>query len=113
MVWVTNPLDKIFEVVAVAARVEDAFDFILHMVIDGDREGRRDRGRAVRVRGRAHIRAEDGDMEDGVDAQGVRESEFVGDGGDDLRDGVGTNEPGLEFLRGTGSLGSKINMCRR
>jgi hypothetical protein len=105
MIGVANPLDEVLDGVATAAGVKDAFDFILHMVIDGDRERRRDRSRAVGVRGRAHIQAEDGDMEDGVDTEGVREFEFVGDRGDDVGDSVGAEEARLQFLRGAGSLG--------
>jgi hypothetical protein len=64
---VTNPFDKVLETVVAAARVKDVFDFIFNMVINGDRERGRDWIRVVRVRGRAHIWMEDGDVEDGVD----------------------------------------------
>ena len=49
MFWVTDPFDKVLEMVAAAARVEDAFDFIFNVVIDGDRERGRDRIWVVRV----------------------------------------------------------------
>ena len=44
-------------------------------------------------------------MENGVDMEGVREFQFVGDGGDDMGDGVGAKETRLQFFGGTGSLG--------
>jgi hypothetical protein len=53
---------------------------------------------------------EDGDMEDGVDVQGIQEGKMVGNRGDDVGDGVGANEPRLKFLGGMGSLGCKVNV---
>src|SRR3954464_13686134 len=49
MIRVANPLDEVLGGIATAAGVDDTFDFILHMVINGDRERRQDRSRAIRV----------------------------------------------------------------
>src|SRR3954463_14971757 len=43
MIGVSNPLDEVLGGIATAAGVKDAFHFILHMVINRDRERRRDR----------------------------------------------------------------------
>src|SRR4051812_40751684 len=41
MIGVANPLDEVLGVIAMAARVEDAFDFVFDVVINGDWERRR------------------------------------------------------------------------
>ena len=49
MFGVTDPFDKVREMVVAATGVEDTFDFVFDVVIDRDRERRRDRIRVVRV----------------------------------------------------------------
>jgi hypothetical protein len=67
---VTNPLDKVFEVTAVGALVEDDFNFKFIMVIYGDcRRRERSRGDTIGDGGWGGVCMEETDMEDWVNVQ--------------------------------------------
>jgi len=72
--------------------VQDLFDFKFLSIIDGDGGQRRDRRRVVWDSFRILIGMEVGDMEDGVDSEGVRERKFVSDREYLLDNTVGANE---------------------
>ena len=95
MIRITNPFDQVFLVVISLAVIKDGFNFEFVMVVEGDRIGRRSRKRAMVDRIRGLVWAEDRYVKDWVYLEGVREVEFVGDGGDLLNDLVRTNEPVL------------------
>jgi hypothetical protein len=67
---VANPLDKVFEVAVTGALIEDGFDFVFFVVINGyGRRRGRSRGDAIRDGGRGIVCSEETNMEDGVNVQ--------------------------------------------
>ena len=111
VVWITNPFDKVFLAVIASAVVEDLVDFEFVGVIDGGRFRGRDRDRAMVDGVRGLVWAENRYMKDWVYLEGFGKIEFVCDGRDLLDDSVGTNEPMLQLLGGSGGLRCKLNVC--
>ena len=101
---ISKPFDEIFNPIAASTLVQECFDFVVNVVVDFERRRRRlTSAGKFGVRG-FDIRAQTGDVEDGVDLQEVLEIETEGDWRD-LRDDLeGADMFGLELSRWTFDL---------